>query len=94
MWCDMTNSRIDMMRVPYTDQIESQVYSDSAENTPDISSAITAENMADGNGETIQLPEKFTVIEYKINATDICATYASSDCTKIENAIKWLTPKN
>ena len=82
IWCDMTNSRIDMMRAPYSEQPQSQVYKDSAAQSADVSTAI------DWPSET-SMPDKFTLIEYTIDAVKICSG-ANGDCTAVKSAIEWL----
>lgn len=82
MWCDMTNSRIDLMRAPYSEQPESQVYKDGASQAADVSNAI-----AWPSGSS--MPKQFTLIEYTIDAEKICKD-GGSECTEVSNAIKWL----
>ena len=94
MWCDMTNSRIDMMRAPYTDQVESQVYTDTASDSPAVSDAIPWP-------EADEMPEmpQYTVIEYRLNAIANCESYCDvvnnacdgiNACDGVNNAINWL----
>ena len=85
MWCDMTNSRIDMMRAPYSEQPQSQVYKDSAANSADVSTAI------EWPSDTT-MPDQFTLIEYTIDAKKICLAESedAEECINVENAIEWL----
>lgn len=85
MWCDMTNSRIDMMRAPYSEQPQSQVYKDSAAQTADISTAIDWPSASD-------MPNKFVLIDYTIDAEKICKDQddKDEDCKDVKSAIDWL----
>jgi len=79
MWCDVTNSRIDMMRAPYTEQAESQVYTDSADSTrADISSAI---KWVDGT-----MPTQFSFVNYRLKAGGNCV----DNCDGLTAALDWL----
>ena len=82
MWCDMTNSRIDLMRAPYSEQPESQVYKDGSSRAADVSNAI-------GWPAGSNMPEQFTLIDYTIDAEKNCKD-GGEECTDVTNAIKWM----
>ena len=86
----MTNSRIDMMRAPYSEQPQSQVYKDGSSRAADVSNAI---DWPAGSS----MPKKFTLIDYTIDAEKICKDKADKDkddkdkdCTVVKSAIDWL----
>ena len=85
MWCDVTNSRIDMMRAPYSEQPQSQVYKDGSSRAADVSNAI---DWPAGSS----MPRQFTLIDYTIDAEKICKDKAveDEDCTVVKSAVDWL----